>query len=127
MPNPTIGMVAVCDQIYRDVATNKIVLAGMFTGDLVVQTFPAQISLAIYLELVWASVGEIEFDLSVTASGVQIGKVRDKIQHADQHMPAVIVLPASPFVIEQAGVIEMTIALNGGRRRTAFRKRLMKA
>jgi hypothetical protein len=63
-----IGSVIICDDIRKEV-TNKEILIGVYTGDIVVSSFPASIPLAFWVELTPYRPGKHEFNLRLSIPG----------------------------------------------------------
>ena len=67
MPELSVNAVVICDDIRKEV-TNKDILIGVYGGALVVQSFPAVISVAVWLELTPSSIGSHEIDIRLKSS-----------------------------------------------------------
>lgn len=112
-----------CDDIRKEQGTNKAILIGVYSGDLVLPTIPADVQLAVYLELVapaGAYVVEIKF------SGPQKGHaiMKATLETARDGIGTI----ASPRVginMAQEGVFRIDARVNEGRWTNLISKRVI--
>lgn len=86
----TFGAAMLCDAVYRDDATNKMVLAGVYTGDIIAQSFPLNIRGALYLEVRVKEAGIL--DVTFFEDSEPIGGAEAEV-NANPSGPSVLVLP----------------------------------
>lgn len=67
-----------CEDIRQEV-NNKLILIGVFTGDIVLSEFPGAIALRIYIEYISDKVGEFDFQVIYTLNEDEKAKVSGKI------------------------------------------------
>jgi hypothetical protein len=63
-----INAVVMCDDIRRE-ATGKDILIGVYSGDVVVPSFPVQVSSAFWLDIKPKELGPAELELRVSLTG----------------------------------------------------------
>lgn len=114
-----LGAVAVCDAVYRDVATNKAILAGVYAGDIVVTQFPASLPLAFYIEI-W-STEPPEIDVQFWLDDKHIG---GGVASLDQSAgaPIMLMLSGVHLVAERPSEFSIKIAGKGLTKQTILRK-----
>ena len=70
---PKLGLVAICDAVYKDEQSNKPILAGVFSGDILVSAFPAELRVALYIEIQIPEPGPHEVDIQFHVGGKLLG------------------------------------------------------
>lgn len=119
MAKPRFGIVALCDGVYKDEQTGKVVLAGIFTGNIVV-AMPGIVHASIFVGIENPEDLEpkVEFDLRIngkTAGRAGLTLVSDGEQ-------ASIILGNIPLFFTEAGSFELRATFGGGRSISLLKK-----
>ena len=104
--------VVACDDV-RDEVGNKKSLMGAFAGDLLVQTFPAQVQIAVYIQF--------QPDASRTANVLKIRLYVEDEQLIEGTMtvtptdrPAAVVLPKGVVTFDKPSTFRVTASVDDG-------------
>jgi hypothetical protein len=115
------GNMILCEDV-REEKRNKLTLVGVFSGDILVPKFPAEIQLAGLFQVHDVREGDR------IALSIQIGEKKftteKEFQTASRH--AHIVLVKSTFRFDKEGEIKISGSLNGGRFRAILEKTISK-
>lgn len=120
MSFPKFGVIALCDNVYRDHVSSKFVLAGMFSGDVLFNEFPGQVSAAIYVEVLEADDGEISLELML--DNELIGTVSGKFATQDD-APGIVVIPNFTIHAEKPATIKLR-ARYGDKSKIVFQRKI---
>lgn len=83
-------------------------LIGMFTGDVIVGSYPLAISLRALVELVPSRIGLQPANFEWAINGQAIASIEGQIDNTAQpDVPVLIALPAIPLQIEGEGSLEL--------------------
>ncbi len=66
-----IGAVIICDDVRKE-NTNKDILIGVYSGDIILPSFPSELALAIWIELIPKQIGEHELEFRLSLAGQQL-------------------------------------------------------
>lgn len=117
------GNCLLADNVYVDRDTNKVVVAGMYSGDIRMGALPSSINVSFYLECWIADSAEHEVDVKILLNGDQLGGVVIKIRSADPETPAVLASPVIHMSIQKEGALELRATADGGKsKRLLFKK-----
>ena len=111
MPEFRVTSAILCDEI-RTENNNKLFLIGVYSGEVQVRQFPANLLLSVYIELDGLDVGDHHLELKVTSpngeAGIQIEFV------VVEQGPSSFHTPRLPAVCEGPGSITAELRVNGG-------------
>jgi hypothetical protein len=116
------GMVALCDNVYRDQLSSKPILAGMYSGDLLLDTVPGQLRLALYAELYVPSADPHSVDLTFFLGKKKFGEASVTVEQANLTDPVVMILPAITFNVDAPATLEIRAGIDGGRTAAILKK-----
>jgi hypothetical protein len=109
---PRVGIIALCDNVYKDEETNKIIIAGLYSGDIFISGFPAELRLSCYAELFIDDEEIHEADFQFFVGGKRRGGALVQFSVADPRSPASILIPPFGLPIEQPSQIELRLSLD---------------
>ena len=107
------GNVLLCDAVYVDRTSNKAVLAGVFSGDILVKELPVTFSAAIYAEYWPKRAGDISVDLMIFVNDIKIGGAKLEMSDVRIDGAAMLVVPSYQFVFEKTGTLEIHASVDG--------------
>lgn len=128
MPAPSsfplrVGNVVFCEDVRPEI-NNKYSIFGAIGGDLLVQSFPAVIKAAFYIELYGIESGNITFDIQIYLDKNLVAGAEGQMEVRSLRDPAIIAIPSFPIGVEKEG--ELRIVVKSGRqRRRVLSKRVM--
>jgi hypothetical protein len=116
--------VILCEDIREEVG-GKRSLMGIFAGDIIVQTLPAQIQLAAYIEYTPdASDGErATFDIRMMQDDIEMVRARADVS-IERGKVATLLLPRGLATFQKDCMFRLLIAVNGGEEVEAIAKRI---
>lgn len=119
-----LGNVLLCDYAGKG-NNNKHTLVNVYSGDVVVHGFPADLSFGIYFELLADKSGEIpsDFDLEVVFDGGTMFKAHGN-RSGDANSVATLILPMFQFKALKDGALELVLTSPGYSRVVALSKRI---
>jgi hypothetical protein len=114
LKKPKFGITAVCDAAYRDALTNKAIIAGLFTGDIVASEYPAVVPLSFFIELENPQDVDERLEFEILVGGELVGVAPAEV---DRSLPgtAVLLFSGFPVQITEPGLLEMRVKYSGGR------------
>lgn len=101
----------ICDEVRFEV-TNKLILLGVYTGDIIVPSFPAALSLSIYVVIEDLALGEHQFELRLTGSDMR-AEVEGQV-HVEAAGPVGLPTPQVSMQFRNAGTMTLDIKVNDG-------------
>jgi hypothetical protein len=113
MPKLKTGTVALCDIVYKDEMTNKPILAGVMGGGLLIESFPFDLRLGLYLEIYPQDLHSHEYDLQVFVGKNHIGG--SKMAAASQNVqdPLGLIIPQFPAPVTEPTTLEIRLSVDG--------------
>lgn len=105
-----ITAVVACDDIRQEI-NNKAILIGVYSGSIVVPSFPADIGVAWWIQLNADKMGKYEVEVRVLKDGNST--LLRGILALDVHTPgwSTIALPRAPLQLQGPGHLELEIKL----------------
>lgn len=100
---------------------NKHTAANIYAGDILVQSFPAQIAMAFYIELMPNFSATIPGKISVHFAGTVLAQI-DADFSLERGNPNILLLPQAMLTLPKAGKIKIMIELEGHKPLTALTK-----
>jgi hypothetical protein len=115
-------VVLLCDDIRKEVG-NKRTIVGAFSGDVLIETFPAVIPLAIYLVYRTHSSDEIAMEFEYMLDERPLVKIAATLRkHGGSSEDAVVDLPKLFLTFENPGNFVVNVSVNGKRHRILSKK-----
>ncbi|MGU3668201.1 hypothetical protein ACLBX9_28785 [Methylobacterium sp. A49B] len=106
-----LGNVLLCDYVARG-ENNKFVLVNAYSGDIVVQQFPASLPFGLYCEHLPDNVGHFELTLDIKISGQLLFSANVALRIFEL-APQVIAIPNFLANIDSPSTIEVVITAEG--------------
>ena len=119
-----IGNALLCDIVYHDRATNKVVLAGVFSGSISLGEVPAAFNASLYAEYWPSKLGPTEVDIQFLVNGELVGGAKIHIDVTDLESPAILIVPNYQFVIVASGEIVARAIVASGKTLPIFSKKI---
>ena len=86
------GIVSISDAVYKDEASNKIVIAGLYSGNIVTEGGPSDLRFALYAEFFVPDAEEHDLDIQFWVGKRQVGGARSQVKADDPSLPLAIML-----------------------------------
>lgn len=119
------GHTILCDYVYVDRESQKPVLAGVFSGDMVVPVFPTQIRCSIYAELLPPKNGSHKIEMKLLLGKKQMAGAIIEVRDAIVGTPAQLIVPQFDMRIDEETTFVVNASTNGGRVITLLRKQII--
>lgn len=120
---PDITTIIVCDDVRKEI-TNKDILIGVYTGDIVVQDFPAWVRLSVWIEMLPSATGEHHMTFRVGMTDRTLSELMLRLQIREIASMG-ISLPNTAHLIEKE--TEFVVELKEGTEwRSLKRKKIIK-
>ena len=123
MSNATPSIHAILCEDIREELNRKYSLFGVFSGDIHVPHFPANIKMAIYVEFLGFPKGEHDVGGEVTYGGTAIFKLEAKMNVLEGQV-AVLIMPSIFVPIAEEGQLEIKVKGADGEPRTVISKHI---
>lgn len=124
MPKSGFGFAALCDAVYRDEQSNKAILAGVYSGDVNVESLPFELRFGLYIEVTSPADGDHEIDLQFYINGKQIGGAKAGILATVKGKNAALLVPTFGILISDPASLEIKGVFEGGRAVSLLKKRI---
>jgi hypothetical protein len=121
MKKVKIGNAVLCEHVAQG-ANNKHILINTYSGDIIVQSFPANIPLGFYIEMEMPDAAPREIDVDLVYGGKT--RVIAKATVSGMGGMGVLAIPLVPFTLERPGKFEVYISAYGVARTIAIRKNI---
>lgn len=118
------GICALCDNVYKDEATNKVVLAGLYTGDIVVESLPADLRASMYLEVVLPDTAEHQVDLQLFVDGKHTGGAKATVATRQAKAVFGLIIPGLQLKIAAEAKLEFRASVDDQKPVSLFKKRV---
>jgi hypothetical protein len=125
MPKIRTGIVALCDGVYKDEATNKMVLSGLYSGDIISNGSDQDLRFALYVELFLPDDQEHEVDLQFWRGGKHTGGGKAMVSQSETDVPHSILVPQFSLAGPLPATFELKVALDGAKPSAILRKALL--
>lgn len=103
-----------CDDIRQEIS-NKLILIGVYTHDILVPAFPTTINLALVAETWFDSVGEKKLSVRYLVDGSERGGMTATLRIMEPAEPFILTLPPIPVQIFQPGKLDVQATVDDGR------------
>lgn len=105
------GFALFCDDIRREIS-GKQILIGLYSGDLIVETFPAEISFATWAKIFGLSKGEHTFTARIHHKDDEIG-LNGKGYIDKAEYPLILTMPGASLTVKSEGEMKFEISFDG--------------
>lgn len=119
-----VGIVALCDAVYRDEGSNKIIIAGLYSGDILTDGNPSDLRFALYAEVFPPDTLTHTMDVQFWFGGKQLGGVKAEITAPVAGASSSILLPQFPLSGELPAKLELKMIWDHGRPTTILSKQI---
>lgn len=119
----SISTAIFCDDI-RFEKSNKFILVGVTTGDLIVPRVPARVSVAVYLEAISRRSGEIKFFIQYAGPGEGAGIINAQFNSGASDERIALPVLRSDVLMECEGAFRIAISEDGDNWVTLFEKQI---
>ncbi|MCC0013847.1 MAG: hypothetical protein H6881_08220 [Rhodobiaceae bacterium] len=121
-----VESIILCEDVRKEI-TNKEILIGVYSGNIVVKSYPTMLRLNLWVELLPDSIGERSLHLKVdTPSGNPPIEIDFKMDVNDQITPGAVTIPKLAMNIERDGEIVISFKENDGEWAVVKRKKVMR-
>lgn len=117
-----LGIVAMCDAVYKDERTNKGILAGVYSGDVVAEKFPLDLPVGFYIELTPDTGGNHSIELKFYIDGKHRMGAIIELGETLPGVPAMLILPTMSIRFEKPCLFEMKFCAEGSRAVSILKK-----
>lgn len=121
------GTVLVCDNIYRDVDSNKIILAGVFSGTITVPLVPSLVRLSLYAEFFAKQADDYSVELQIFLGDKKYGGLKSKMMIAASTSPSILSTPQIDLIVDKNNTLIVKAIIDGGKPKVIFRKEIVVA
>jgi len=111
-----------CDAVYKDERTNKGILAGVYSGDVLADNFPLDLLVAFYVEVTPDIGGTHNIELKFYVDGKHRVGAMVELLDTLPGTPAMILIPTIPMRFEKPEVFEMKFYAEGSRAVSILKK-----
>ena len=115
---PHFGLVAMCDAVYQDEKSKKAVLAGLFLGDVLVESMPASVGVAFFLEVIGLEHGHHDIDVRFYVDKEAIGGAKVEFEASSGDEPGALVMPPIRIRVQKELRLRMRASIDGGKETT---------
>ena len=116
------GNALLCDAIYQDRITNKMVLAGVYSGSISLSEIPSAFNASLYSEYWPETIGLKEIDVQFLIGGDLIGGAKIALVIGDLSLPAILIVPNFHFAVQAPGQLVVQAVTSDGRTLSLFSK-----
>lgn len=116
------GTVLVCDNIYRDVDSNKIILAGVFSGTITVPQVPSLVRLSLYAEFFSKLSEEYSIDIQIFLGDKKHGGLKSRVSTFAQNSPSILSTPQFDLVVTKNITLIIKAIIDEGRPKVILKK-----
>jgi len=113
LKNYKIGTVAMCDAVYKDERTNKAILAGLYSGDVIAERFPIDLTVSFYVEVISDTGGTPEIEINFYMDGKHFMGASVDLRDTIAGVPAMLLLTGLSMRFEKPCRLEMKLCAEG--------------
>ncbi|MBX6368373.1 MAG: hypothetical protein IRZ04_10335 [Rhodospirillales bacterium] len=114
MAAPTFRNAILCDAVYRDAGSNKAVLAGVYSGDILADRLPGAFKIAMYLEFFPEKGCSHKIELSVLLGGKKYGQAIIETAASDDS-PITLLMPPILVKTDEPARLQVHAKVDGRR------------
>lgn len=119
------GIVALCDAVYKDEQSNKAILAGLYSGGIVLDQMPVEFRFSLYIEVFLPDSRDHEIDLQFFEGGKHRGGAMIQASAVDPSDPVTLIVPQVGLLIAKPTTFELRASLDGGKPSRLLRKAII--
>lgn len=119
-----VGIVALCDAVYKDEGSNKVIIAGLYSGDIITEGTPHDMRFALYAEVFPPDTLKHVMDIQFWFGGKQLGGVKAEITSPVVGQSTALMLQQFPLVGDLPAKLELKMVWDGGRPVTILSKQV---
>lgn len=116
------GIVAMCDVVYKDERTNKGILAGLYSGDVIAEKFPLDLPVSFYIEASPDIGGSHNIDLKFYINGRHHMGAKIELGDTLANVPAMLLIPPITLRFDKPCTFEMKFCVEGSRAVSILKK-----
>jgi len=125
MPARNFRNVILCDHAYADRLSNKAIIAGVYSGDILLSSVPGIVRFSIYAEYIPDNDGDQVITLDIHLDRKRVAGGELKISGGIAGVPAMLLVPPVEINIERPSLFELRAYIDGGRPVNILKKRLI--
>jgi hypothetical protein len=104
-----------------DARSNKVVIAGMYSGNVLLDSFPSDLSVALYIEV--RAEGDVDLDLDFYLKKTIVAKGSARITGVQPTVgPATLLFPPFTMHIPESTFLEVKASVNGAQPVSVLKK-----
>ena len=119
------GNIVLCDYAYVDRESSKAVLAGVFSGDILLPSLPARLRVSLYSEFLPPESGKHRIEIRIFLDKKLFARAESEVANTISGTPTIIILPQIEIGIDRPLTLRIKASVNGGRETTLVTKRIM--
>ena len=126
MPSEPIGefqSIILCDDIRRE-DNGKLLLVGVYSGDIIPSSFPAFLSLRLYMMYDAKRTDKHDLDILFCLDEHEVARLDGTVIQNDMNYPVQMVLPSVPIDIAEPSVLTVFAIANNGDKKEILRKKV---
>lgn len=116
-----------CDAIYVDGQSQKLVLAGVYSGDLNFTEMPARVRLSFFMDMVPDADGNSRLDAQFFLDSKQIGGAIMELRGLQAGKSATVMIPHAEVEVHKPSRFRLKVAVDGARAVTVLDKQMLLA
>lgn len=124
MATPAFNLVAMCDAVYVDALTNKHILAGLYSGDVLLNAFPSELRVCFYIDFRLPDTEEHEFDLQIYLDRKRVAGAKGPIRNVGGNETIAFGTPTFSLAIRNPSTLTLKAALDGGTPKRIFTRKV---
>lgn len=118
------GNTILCDNVYVDRESGKPILAGVFSGDIVLPSVPFRMRCSIYCVFMPPQSGAHRIEMKFFLDRKQVASATLEARDTIAGTPALLVVPQLEMGIDKQVRLQVMASANGGRVITLLRKQI---
>jgi len=107
-----IGNVLLCEDV-RSEANGKYSALGIYSGDMLVQSFGGALRMALYLELTAKKPGPARCEVNLSFNNVLLASAKAEFDFVKVTDPAILVFPMFPLPLSGPGTLSVDVICDG--------------
>ena len=119
-----IGNAVLCEHVLQS-QHNKHVLVNTYSGDIVVEKIPTQLTLGIYIEIELPGITTSKFELETLYAKNKIAQASGELKFPKPESRGVLVIPVFTFDVKIDGYLEIYVSVEGFARTQAIKKHVL--
>jgi Family of unknown function (DUF6941) len=116
-----IQNILLCEDV-REEINHKRIIIGVYSGDILVKSFPARLAVTAYIEHRPQSLGKQKLEFVVSVGEKEQGRIELLADTTDALAVSVVPFPKIGLTIEEPAEIRIDISMDGGKRERLLTK-----